>query len=300
MRSFKLTFRFTGDPTVKRLRWVVIGAILFSIANTLAGQPPSFWHAPETAVRFDGLSIHSQTNPMFDFFLGLGWQAYLGATLLYLAAVFLLVSLLPRRAALAAAFSFIFGHYFGASSWLGHRWHFGVEGAVLYAIVLSTVVALLAFPEIEATGPIEATGALVRQLRWVVLAAAALDFAITLLGQPGSYWLHPETANEANDLFRIFLARGWGAYLLFDLLYLLGIFLLVSNLGRLAALVCTFSFLFGHVMGLSTWLFYRWRMGMEGPAIYGAIVSVAIVSLAFADAGKQPMHFRYSLCNCDG
>src|SRR5450755_167441 len=65
MHSFKLS----DDPTVKRLRWVMVGAILFSLINTLAGQPASFWHQPATAIRFDGLPIHSQTNPMFDFFL---------------------------------------------------------------------------------------------------------------------------------------------------------------------------------------------------------------------------------------
>jgi hypothetical protein len=290
MHSFKLT----DDPTVKRLRWAMVGAILFSLINTLAGQPANFWHQPATAIRFDGLSIHSQTNPMFDFFLGLGWQAYLAATLSYCAAAFLLVSLLPRKIALVTIFSFIFGHYFGGSNWLGSRWHFGAEGIVLYGIVLSTIIVLLAFPAIEATDPV------IQQLRWAMLAAMALDFAITLLGQPGSYWLHPETANEANHLFRIFLARGWKDYLLFDLAYLSGTFLLVSILPRMTALICIFSFMFGHVMGLSTWMFYRWRMGMEAPATYGIVVSVAVVWLAFANAGKQSRHFRYSLCSRDG
>src|ERR1700677_1258800 len=106
------------DQIVQRLRWVMICAIVFSLINTLAGQPESFWHHPETAIRGDGLSIHNETNQTFEFFLGRGWQAYLIANLIYLSGAFLLVSALPRMPALIVIFSFIFGHYFGATNWL--------------------------------------------------------------------------------------------------------------------------------------------------------------------------------------
>ena len=99
-------FKFTSDQTVKRLRWVMIGAILFSMVNTLSGQPESFWHHPETAIRGDGLSIYNETNHTFDFFLGRGWMPYLLTSLIYLSAVFLIVSVLPRKLALIAIFSF--------------------------------------------------------------------------------------------------------------------------------------------------------------------------------------------------
>ena len=67
----------TNDARVKRLRWVMLGVILFSILNTLAGQPASFWANPQTAVRGDGLSIYNATNHTFEFFLGHGWKPYL-------------------------------------------------------------------------------------------------------------------------------------------------------------------------------------------------------------------------------
>jgi integral membrane sensor domain MASE1 len=60
----------------------------------------------------------------------------------------------------------------------------------------------------------------------------------------------------------------------------------VSVLPRMSALICIFAFLFGHVRGLSTWMFYRWRMGMESPVACGVLVSVAIVILAFPSARR--------------
>jgi hypothetical protein len=60
--------KFTDDQIVKRLRWAMIAVMLFSLFNTLAGQPRSFWHHPETAIRGDGLSIHNETNHTFEFF----------------------------------------------------------------------------------------------------------------------------------------------------------------------------------------------------------------------------------------
>lgn len=288
------SFKFSDDSTVNRLRWVMMGVMFFSVINTLAGQPPSFWHNPETAIRFDGLSIHSQTNPMFDFFLGLGWQAYLACTMCYCAAAFLLVSLLPRRIALVTIFSFIFAHYFGGSSWLAVRWHTGVEGATVYGIVLSAIITLSALPT---AGDAEA---IIKRLRWPMLATMILDYTVTLAGQPDSFWHRPETMRESNQLARVFLAYGWRGYIFYAFLLVSGTFLLLYILPRTGAMICVLATTLGGFAGSSNWSFYDWRLGIWAPVTYGIVVSIAIVSLAFADHGKQPMSFGYSLCNCDG
>jgi len=57
---------------------------------------------------------------------------------------------------------------------------------------------------------------------------------------------------------------------------------LVSKLPRMTALVCAFAFILGHFNGVSCWFFYEWRMGMEAPVIYGTILGVVIVLLAFS------------------
>jgi hypothetical protein len=269
---------FTHDPIVKRLRWVVLAAMLFSVINTLAGQPESYWHHPETAIRGDGMSIANPTNPTFDFFLGHGWLAYLGASVAYLAAVFFLVSILPRMVALIAAFAVLFGHFFGAANWLIVRWHLGMPAFALYGALLGAALAAAAFPEV---GKAAVAG---KRLRWVMLAAIILDYAVTLFGQPASYWLHPETVNEADQLFRIFMLRGWTASVLFELFYLACAFLLVSTLSSTPALIALFAYLFGHFYGASTWLFYHWKLGMEAPVAYGILLSAILVLLAFSES----------------
>ncbi len=269
-------FKFTSDQTVKRLRWVLIGAILFSMVNTLSGQPESFWHHPETAIRGDGLSIYNETNHTFDFFLGRGWMSYLFTSLIYLSAVFLIVSVLPRKLALIAIFSFFFGHFFGANNWLAVRWHLGINASAIYGLVLVPIIVLEAFPTLSSN-----TDQIIKRLRWVMLGPMLLDMINTLVGQPASYWLHPETVHEANEISRFFLIRGWYAYVFWDIFYFSGIFLLVSILPRRLALICIFIFILIHFVGTSNWLFYEWRMGMETPVIFGIILSVIIVMLAF-------------------
>ena len=91
-----------------RLRWAMLTVMLFSMFNTLAGQPQSLWQHPETAIRGDGLSIHNETNHTFEFLLGRGWRTYLFACAVYFSTAFLIVSILPRTPALIAIFSFIY------------------------------------------------------------------------------------------------------------------------------------------------------------------------------------------------
>jgi len=272
--------QFTHDPIVRRLRWVMLAAMLFSMINTLAGQPESYWHHPETAIRGDGMSIANPTNPTFDFFLGHGWLAYLAASVAYLAAAFLIVSMLPRMAALVAAFAILFGHFFGAANWLCVRWHLGMPAFALYGALLGLALAGAAFPEAGAAAHT------VKRLRWVMLTAIFLDFAVTLLGQPASYWLHPETAQEADRLFLIFMLWGWTASVLYELFYLAFAFLLVSVLSSTPALIALFAFLFGHFYGASTWLFFHWKLGMEAPVAYGVLLST-ILALVLTQSEKR-------------
>ena len=122
------SLRKTSDPIVSRLRWVMVGTMLFSMFSTLVGQPASFWLNPEKAIRGDGLHIHNRVNHTFEFFLSYGWGPYVLACLIYFTLALLVVSTLPKRAALIVVFSFIFGHYFGGCNWLAVRWHLEYEG----------------------------------------------------------------------------------------------------------------------------------------------------------------------------
>lgn len=280
--------KLTDDPIVRRLRWVMIGVMVFSMFNTLAGQPGSFWHAPQTAIRGDGLSIHNETNHTFEFFLGYGWQAYLLACLIYFSAAFLVVSTLPRVPALFAIFSVIFGHYFGACNWLAVHWHLAFfSGTSIYGIVLGAIVAFSAFPLPEV--------AIIKRLRWVAVGAIFLDDINTLIGQPASYWQHPGTVHEGNPLSYFFLSRGYIYFCLYQLVYMAAMFLLISALPKKPALACIFAFTLAGFIGASCWFFYEWRMGMEAPVIFGVILSVAIVWSAFSGNKKISGAFNATL-----
>ena len=271
--------KFTNDPIVKRFRRVMIGVMIFSAVVTLFGQPDSFWRQAETAIRADGLSIDNKTNHTFEFFIGRGWQVYLIANMVYLLGAFLLVSVLPRVAAITVIFSVIFGHYFGASNWLAIRWHLGVQGPLIYSLVLGPVIVFSAFPETSSN-----TDKIIKRLRWVMVGALLLDMIVTFIGQPASYWSYPETVHEANQLSRFFLMQGWYTYLLEQLVYCALAFLLVSALPRMWALIFIFCFIFGGFNGSSCWFFFQWRLGMQTPVIYGLILSLLIVLLAFPEA----------------
>jgi hypothetical protein len=136
--KFMAFFKSNADKTVKRLRWVMVGAMLFDKLNTLLGQPSAYWQHPDAA---------NEGDTFFRFFLSRGLPVYLLFSLVYIVAIFLLVSVVPRRCGLVIIFAFIFGHFLGASTWLAYYWHFGVVGPIIYGIVLSVLIVFLAFPE---------------------------------------------------------------------------------------------------------------------------------------------------------
>jgi len=274
--------KLTGDPVVKKLRAVMMGAMLFSMFITLAGQPASFWTNPETAMRGDGLGVHNVVNHTFEFFLSHGWQPFALSCLVYLALALVAVSILPRKAALLATLSFIFGHYFAAANWLAIGWHLGFNGVAVYGIAVSAAIAW-------AVSPIPASPGdqIIRRLRWVMFCVMLIDPLVTLIGEPGSYWAHPETVHEGNSFWRWFMMQGWWAYVLMDLAYCLGAFWLVSTLPRLYAVTVLFAFTFGHFIGASNWFFYDWRLGMQVPVIYGIVISSIIVFLSFRRSQKS-------------
>lgn len=263
---------------INRLRWVMLGVMLFSMVATLAGQPPDFWRHPQSAMRFDGLSIYNHTNAKFEFLLGHGWAPYVIACLAYFTAAFALVSALPKKLGLTAIFAFIFGHFYGGSSWLATRWHAGFGGLTVYAL---TLAAALAF----AITPVVKDGRLVlMRLRWIAVAALLMDFTNTLIGQPHSYWQNPAAVYEGNALSRYFLLHGWWAFCMYDMAYCVVILWLAASLPRNGAFMSTFAFLLGGYAGASNWFFYVWRMGIAAPILYGTVLSAIMVALVFSDS----------------
>jgi hypothetical protein len=71
------------------------------------------------------------------------------------------------------------------------------------------------------------------------------------------------------------------------LVYISVVFFLVSILPRRLALVSIFAFIFGHYYGASGWLEYYWHFGINAPIIYGIILGVVFVQLAFSTPDKK-------------
>jgi hypothetical protein len=105
--------------------------VLWGSAETARGQPSTYWRHPSTV---------NEGTMFFGLFWGHSWWAYLCMDVVYLSVFLFLVSVIPRNTALIVAFSFILGHYYGASTWLSHRWHFTASGPIVYGIVLSVII----------------------------------------------------------------------------------------------------------------------------------------------------------------
>ncbi len=279
--------KFPKDNIVNRMRWILVGTIVCCFINTLIGQSTKYWHNPETAIRADGLSIYNPTNHAFDFFIGYGWFTYIVTCVVYLTVVFLLVSLLPKRLALITIFSFIFGYFFVVTNWIAIRWHLGMIAVPLFAIVLSPFIVFNLFTKINIS-----TNKILIKLGLVMIGLIFLDCANTLIGQPDSYWIHPDTVHEGNQISRFFLNIGWYYFVLYDLVYSGILFLLVFFIPKRMALILIFCFILIHFAGASCWYYFEWRIGIQSFVILGIILSIIIVLVYESETSKS-----YSLTN---
>jgi hypothetical protein len=134
MRFLKLT----NNKAVRRLRWFVVCAICFDATLTLLGQPSTYWHDYQTAL---------EGNPLFRQYLCRGYIPFCFAMLVFAMFVFSLISILPRRVALAFIFYYLFVEFFTTETWLFFRWHLGMTGLTIYAIIFAGAVIMLAFPK---------------------------------------------------------------------------------------------------------------------------------------------------------
>jgi hypothetical protein len=273
---------------VKRLRWTAIVLVAFGAALTLAAQPSRFWSLPKTAIRFDGLPIHNTTNPMFDFFLGHGWLAYLAGVGLYGAIIWLLPTVLPKRLAMVTELAVILGLSYSESNWVVVRWHTGTAGAEFYIAGVALVLTLAVLPVVH-----DREGEGLRLLCWLMTLTTTVDGAFTLNGQPASYWRDTLTVHEANPLAKFFLETGWWAYAAYIVALIAVPWFLSMRVPRGTGWVIVLGTTLGGLFGGSNWLFYEWRLGLQAPILYSLVLSLMIVWLLLkgnqaAKPGERP------------
>jgi len=273
---------------VKRLRWTAIVLVAVGAALTLAAQPSRFWSLPKTAIRFDGLPIHNTTNPMFDFFLGHGWLAYLAGVGLYGAIIWLLPTVLPKRLAMVTELAVILGLSYSESNWVVVRWHTGTAGAEFYIAGVALVLTLAVLPVVH-----DREGEGLRRLCWLMTLTTTVDGAFTLNGQPASYWRDTLTVHEANPLAKFFLETGWWAYAAYIVALIAVPWFLSMRVPRGTGWVIVLGMTLGGLFGGSNWLFYEWRLGLQAPILYSLVLSLMIVWLLLkgnqaAKPGERP------------
>ena len=114
-----------------------------------------------------------------------------------------------------------------------------------------------------------------------MLGVILLNLLLSVLGQPASYWHHPETADESNHLFHFFMVLGPAAWFAFEAIYLAVAFVVASLACGRGALIGIFSYIFGHYFGASTGLVFFCRLGSAGFIIYGIVLACMIVAVMF-------------------
>jgi hypothetical protein len=119
-----------------------------------------------------------------------------------------------------------------------------------------------------------------------MLSTMLFDIFLTLLGQPSSYWVHPDSLSERNSQTHYYLAKGISVYVAYELILILILFLLASTLPRKLALILIFYKSFAHYFGACTWLDYHWHFGGTVCSTYAIILGFVIVQLVFPTPQK--------------
>jgi hypothetical protein len=122
-----------NDNVLKRLRWTMVGVIALDAANTLLGQPRTYWTNPSTT---------NEHTPFVRFFAQLGGLPFILYWVVYTVAASLFVSKLPKRFAPIGIFTFILPHYFGATTWWVYEWGYGQKAATIYGFSLAVILGL--------------------------------------------------------------------------------------------------------------------------------------------------------------
>lgn len=122
---------------IRRCRWVMMAVILCDMTLTMIGQPSAYWTDPSKV---------DEGNKLFHAIMSKGPVVSIAVDALYLLGAYLLVTKLPVRLATALMLALMFGHYFGASSWLYMRFKLGAAGVISYGVLIAVVLTWVGMP----------------------------------------------------------------------------------------------------------------------------------------------------------
>ena len=119
-----------------------------------------------------------------------------------------------------------------------------------------------------------------------MVGTIVLDAAITLWGQPRSYWSDPSTTNEHNTFVRFFARLGYLPFILYWVVYTAAALFIVSRVPRRFAPIAIFTFILPHYFGATSWWVYTWGYGQNAATIYGFALAV-VLGMALVSKGKN-------------
>lgn len=121
----------TAENGIKRLRWVMLGALLGDLGITLLGQPRSYWGHPST--------VH-ESNSLVRPILASGAVSLLLCMAVGVVGLWYTVSVLPKKWALILILAVTMSAYFGISSWLVYDYHLGSAAEMIGAAALAVIL----------------------------------------------------------------------------------------------------------------------------------------------------------------
>jgi hypothetical protein len=118
-----------------------------------------------------------------------------------------------------------------------------------------------------------------KRLLLLLATVIAVDFAVTLLGQPHGYWHNPLEAHEGNPVFRWFMIQGPAWYFVCIAAYISGVVGLVSRLRGQMAIVVGLVFLLTHYFAASSWIAFHFHFDLVGPVVYALVLALWLISI---------------------
>lgn len=117
----------------KRLRWVMIAALLGDLGITLVGQTNRYWHHPSSV-----LESNSLVRPV----LASGVLPLLIAMVVGVVGLWYTAYVLPKRFALMLILAVTMSGYFGMSSWLVYNYHLGSAAEMIGAAIIAVILVV--------------------------------------------------------------------------------------------------------------------------------------------------------------
>jgi hypothetical protein len=122
--------KLVPNSYTRRIKYLALFAMLFDLSLTLIGQPEGYWSTSGVGA--------NEANELFHYFSLHSAYIFVVSLFLYIVIMFGLITFVPTRIAYVGSLALIFGHYYGACSWL--TWDYGVQAAIVYAVFLAVIL----------------------------------------------------------------------------------------------------------------------------------------------------------------